>query len=114
MEDVFEVYHRPYDEKRPVICMDGQPVQFHGEKQEPLPVNERHSKQEDNKYVCKGTYSVFMFIEPLKGRRYVSASARRTGKDWAREIKSPVKEQYPQAEKVAVVMDNLNTHTVSP
>jgi hypothetical protein len=113
MEDVLEVYHRPYDERRPVVCMDEQPVQLLGEKREPLPMNEKHSKREDNEYIRKGTCSVFMFVEPLGGRRYVSASGQRTRKDWAREVKSIVMEQYPLAEKVVLVMDNLNTHTIS-
>jgi hypothetical protein len=71
MEDVLEVYHRPYDERRPVICMDEQPVQLLGEKREPVPMNEKHNKREDNEYVRKGTCSVFMFVEPLGGMRYV-------------------------------------------
>jgi hypothetical protein len=113
MEDVLAVYHRPYDEKRPVICMDEQPVQLLGEKREPIPMNEHHSKREDNEYVRKGTCSVFMFVEPLGGRRYVTASERRTRQDWAREVRKIVTEEYPQAEKVVLVMDNLNTHTVA-
>jgi hypothetical protein len=113
MEDVLEVYHRPYNEQKPVICMDEQPVQLLGEKREAVPMNEHHSKREDNEYVRKGTGSVFMFVEPLGGKRYVSASPQRTRKDWAREVKSIVTEQYPQAEKVVLVMDNLNTHTLS-
>jgi hypothetical protein len=113
MEDVLEVYRRPYNENKPVICMDEQPVQLLGEKREPVPMNEHHGKREDNEYVRKGTCSVFMFVEPLGGRRYVSASARRTRQDWAREVKSIVSGQYPLAEKVVLVMDNLNTHTLS-
>jgi hypothetical protein len=113
MEDVLEVYHRPYNEKRPVICMDEQPVQLLGEVREPIPMNERHCKREDNEYVRKGTCSVFMFVEPLGGKRYVCASRQRTRKDWAREVRSIVMGRYPQAEKVVLVMDNLNTHTTS-
>jgi hypothetical protein len=113
MEEVLEVYHRPYNEQKPVICMDEQPVQLLGEKREAMPMNEHHSKREDNEYIRKGTCSVFMFVEPLGGRRYVSASERRTRQDWAREVKSIVTEQYPRAEKVVLVMDNLNTHTLS-
>ena len=65
MEYVLEVYHRPYDEKRPVICMDEQPVQLLGEKREAVPMNEHHNKREDNEYVRKGTGNMFMFVEPL-------------------------------------------------
>jgi hypothetical protein len=113
MEDVLAVYHRVYDERRPVICMDEQPVQLLGEVREPIPMNEHHSKREDSEYERKGTCSVFMFVEPLGGRRYVRASRRRTKGDWAREVKVLVTEEYPQAEKVVLVMDNLNTHTIS-
>jgi hypothetical protein len=63
MEDVLEVYHRPYNGQKPVICMDEQPVQLLGEQREPVPMNEHHSKREDNEYVHKGTCSVFMFAE---------------------------------------------------
>jgi hypothetical protein len=76
-------------------------------------MNEKHSKREDNEYVRKGTCSVFMFVEPLGERRYVSASPQRTRKDWAREVKAMVREHYPEAKKVVLVMDNLNTHTIS-
>jgi hypothetical protein len=76
-------------------------------------MNGQHSKREDNEYVRKGTCSIFMFVEPLGGKRYVVASERRTRQDWAREVKSIVTEQYPQAEKVVLVMDNLNTHTAT-
>jgi hypothetical protein len=118
MEDVLEVYHRRYDERRPGICMDEQPVQLLGEKREPEPMTGQHNRREDSEYVRKGTCSVFMFVEPLGGRRYVSASRQRTRKDWAREVKSIVRDQYPDAEKVVLVMDNANlrfenTHAVS-
>jgi hypothetical protein len=113
MEDVLEVYHRPYNERRPVIWMDEQPVQLLGEVREAIPMNEHHSKREDSEYKRKGTCSVFMFVEPLGGRRYVTASGQRTRGDWAREVKAIVTEEYPEAEKVVLVMDNLNTHTIS-
>jgi hypothetical protein len=100
MEDVLEVYHRPYDEDRPVICMDEQPVQLLGEVREPIAMDEHHSKREDSEYVRKGTCSVFMFVEPLGGRRHVTASRQRRREDWAREVKKIVMEEYSQAEKV--------------
>jgi hypothetical protein len=111
MEDVLEVYCRPYDEKRPVIRMDGQPVWTFGGEAEP--VNGHYSRREDNGYIRKGTCSVFMFVEAPGGRRYVSASRQGTKKDRAREVKAVVREEYPQAEKVVLVMDNLNTRTIS-
>jgi hypothetical protein len=93
--------------------VDEQPVQLLGEAREPIPMNGPHRKREDREYVRKGTSSAFMFVEPLGGRRYVSASRQRTREDWAREVKSIVTEEYTQADKVVLVMDNLNTHTVS-
>jgi hypothetical protein len=90
MEDVLEVYHRPYDEKRPVIRVDEQLAQLLWEKREPIPMNEHHGKREDNEYARKGTCGVFMFVEHLGGMRYVEASGRRTREDWAREVKSIV------------------------
>jgi hypothetical protein len=113
MEDVREVYQRPYEEERPIVCMDEQPVQLPGEKREPTAMNEHHSKREDGEYVRKGTCRVFKFEESLGGRRYVSAPRQRTKEDWAREVKGIATEHYPQAEKVVLVMDNLNTHTIS-
>jgi hypothetical protein len=100
MEDVLEVYHRPYEDRKPVICMNEQPVHLLGEAREPLPMNEHHAKREDSEYERKGTCRVFMFMEPLGGRRYVTASRRRTRGDWAREVKAIVMEEYPRSEKV--------------
>jgi hypothetical protein len=88
MEDVLEVYHRPYDERRSVICMDEQPVHLQGEVREPIAMNEHHAKREDSEYERKGTCSVFMFVEPQGGKRYVSVSRQRRRKDWAREVKN--------------------------
>jgi hypothetical protein len=84
---------------------------FWGEKREPIPMNERHSKREDNEYIRR------VYVEPLDGRRYISASSRRTGKNWAREVKSIVTDQYLRTDKVVLVMDNANprfenTHTL--
>jgi hypothetical protein len=84
-----------------------------GKKREAEPMNEHHSRREDNEYVRKGTCSVFIFAEPLGGRRYVSASSPSSSPAGARDVKSIVKEQYSAAEKVVLVMDNLNTHTLS-
>ncbi|MDR2445820.1 MAG: hypothetical protein LBD58_00800 [Treponema sp.] len=91
MEDALEVYLRPYDEKRP--------AQLPGEKRESVPTNERHEKREDNGYARKGTCRVFMTVEPLGGKRYVSASDRRTRQEWAREAKPLVTDRHPQTEK---------------
>ena len=113
MEDVLEVYHRPYDPKRPVICMDEKSYQLLGHSREPLPMKEGEVRREDSEYIRNGTCSLFVFFEPLSGFRYVNVSSRRTKKDWAREIKHLLTETYPCVDKVVLVMDNLNTHAIS-
>jgi len=112
MEDVLEVYQRPYCAEEPLVCMDEKPYQLLADARESLPMTAIHCKREDNEYVRKGTCSIFMWNEPLGGKRYVSASRQRTRQDWAREVKVILTEHYPKAKKVVVVMDNLNTHTI--
>jgi hypothetical protein len=113
MEAVLEVYQRPYNERRPVGCMDEKPLQLLGEPRAPQPMTARHNRREDSEYIREGTCRLFMFNEPLGGKRYVSARERRTKKDWAGEIQSLVTKRYPDAEKIVLVMDNLNTHTLA-
>lgn len=113
MEDVLEVYQRPYSAEKPLVCMDEKPYQLLGEVREPIPMTAQHCRREDNEYVRHGTCSIFMWHEPLGGKRYVSASQQRTREDWAREVKVLLTEQYPDAEKVVLVMDNLNTHAIA-
>ena len=113
MEDVLDVYQRPYDENCPVICMDEKPYQLLGEVRSPISVKPGALKREDNEYKRNGTCSIFMFTEPLAGWRYVHARERRTKIDWAIEIKELLTVYYPHAHKVCLVMDNLNTHTIS-
>jgi transposase len=113
MEDVLEVYKRPYNEAYPVICMDEKPLQLLADQRLPQPMTPTHNRREDSEYVRRGTCSIFMFNEPLGGKRYVSAQERRTKKDWAFEIRSLLTRQYPHAEKIVLVMDNLNTHTIA-
>lgn len=111
MEDVLEVYSRPYDEKRPVICMDEKPFQLLDEKLEPIDMSENnHNVKYDSEYVRKGSCSIFMFTEPLGQWREAHALPRRTCEDWARQMKWLIDEAYPDAEKIVLVMDNLNTH----
>ena len=92
--------------------MDEKPYQLLADARESLPMTSEHCKREDNEYVRKGTCSIFMWNEPLGGKRYVSASCQRTRQDWAREVKKIATEHYPDAQKVVLVMDNLNTHTI--
>ncbi len=110
MEDVLDVYELPYDSKRPVVCMDEKPYQLFGEVREPLPMRPGDDQKIDSEYVRNGTCSIFSFVEPLGGRHHVSVHERRTAIDWANEIKYLSDEMYPDAEKIILVMDNLNTH----
>jgi hypothetical protein len=113
MEDVLDVYQREYDESCPVICMDEKAYQLLGENREPIPMKPGEVKRYDSEYVRNGTCSIFIFTEPLKGWRSVSVSERRTKKDWAGYIAELLEVDYPNVPKVCLVMDNLNTHTIS-
>jgi len=113
MEDVLAVYERPYDEKMPVVCMDEKPYQLLGDVREPLPMESGVARREDSEYQRNGTCSIFIFTEPLSGWRYARASAQRTKKDWAHHIRWLCNKQYRHAEKIVLIMDNLNTHTIS-
>ncbi len=114
MEDVLEVYARPYDPQRPVVCMDEQPFQLLDEYLLPIPMSEtNHIEKYDCEYVRKGSCSIFMFTEPLGGWREAHALPRRTATDWAMQIKWLVDEAFPDATKIVLVMDNLNTHSIS-
>lgn len=110
MEDVLDVYERPYDPAIPVVCMDEKPYQLLGETRQPLPMRPGDDRKTDSEYVRNGTCSIFAFIEPLGGRRHVSVREHRTAADWAEEIKYLSDVMYPDAEKIVLVMDNLNTH----
>ena len=110
MEDVLDVYERPYDEKRPVVCMDEKPYQLLEDAREALPMIPGNDQKTDPEYVRNGTVSIFAFVEPLGGMHHVSVREHRTAVDWAEEIKYLVDTMYPNAEKIVLVMDNLNTH----
>ena len=111
MEDVLEVYTRPYDPQRPQVCLDETHKQLVGETRQPLPAEPGHPERVDYEYVRNGVSNLFMFFEPLTGQRRVKVTARRTRDDWAECIRELVDEQYPEAEKIVLVLDNLNTHT---
>jgi hypothetical protein len=113
MEDVLEVYTRPYDPAKPVICMDEKPYQLLGDVREPIPAKPGKAERVDGEYKREGTCSIFIFTEPLAGWRYAEALPRRTKIDWAHRVKWVLDCQYPDAEKVILVMDNLNTHVTS-
>lgn len=109
MEDVLEVYARPYRQKFPVVCMDESSVQLIGEGHEPIPAAPGHPVLMDDEYVRNGVASIFIEVEPLGGKRKVKITERRTRIDWAHFIKEMLAERYADAEKVVLVMDNLNT-----
>jgi hypothetical protein len=113
MEDVLEVYHRPYDAQRPVVCMDECSKQLIGEVREPLPTKPGQVAKYDSEYERRGTANVFMAVEPLAGQRTTQVTERRTRVDWARFVQMLLLTVYPLAEKVVLVMDNLNTHGIA-
>lgn len=111
MEDVLEVYTQPYDPKRPQVCMDETNKQLLSEVREPLPSQPGQVQRVDYEYQREGVADLFMFFEPLVGKRFVQVTDQRTRKDWAHAMKTLADEIYPQAEKIVIVMDNLNTHS---
>lgn len=113
MEDILEVYSRPYDVSHPVVCMDEKPMQLLGEARERFTSRSTGIRYEDNEYVRNGTCSIFLFTEPLAGWRNADAREQRTRIDWAQKVKWLLDEQYPDAEQVVLVCDNLNTHNIA-
>jgi hypothetical protein len=111
MEDVLEVYHRPYDEKRPLVCLDEASKQLVGEAVQPVPAAPAAPARFDYEYVRNGTANLFMVSEPLLGWRALLVTERRTAKDFAEVVRWLVEDIHPDAEKVVLVLDNLNTHT---
>lgn len=112
MEDVLEVYERPYDQQRPVVCLDEAAKQILGEVRPPVPMQPGQEERFDNEYERRGTCALFMLFEPLVSWREVVVKARRTGLDYADVVRYLCDEKYPDAEKIVVVQDNLNTHGV--
>lgn len=112
MEDTLEVYHLAYDSDYPVVCMDESSKQLIGEVHTPIPCKPGQPMRMDDEYVRNGVAEIFMEVEPLAGRRHVAITERRTRKDWAKQIKQMLDERYPDAIKVRLVMDNLNTHNI--
>jgi hypothetical protein len=111
MEEVLDVYARPYDPSCPVICMDEQPVQLHKETRTAIEATATHPKRVDYEYERAGTASIFMFTEPLAGWRETTARQRRTKTDWAIEVARLLEGRYAESEQVVLTCDNLNTHT---
>lgn len=112
MEDVLDLYERPYDARFPVVCMDEQPVQLIGETRLPLPMLPGQVQRYDYEYRRNGTAVNFMFTEPLASWRKVNVRETKTMIDWAHEIGMLLDVDYPNAVKVIVICDNLNTHKI--
>ncbi len=111
MEDVLEVYSRPSDPARPVVCMDETSKQLLRDIQAPLPPAPSRPARVDYEYERGGVVNLFLFCEPLHAQRWVDVTEHRTMQDWAHQIKDLVDVRYPAAERVLLVMDNLNIHT---
>lgn len=110
MEDVLELYEEPYDQARPVVCLDEKSKELHEEVRPPLPPAPGKAARQDYEYKRNGTANLFVMIEPLAGYRHVQVTQRRTSVDYARFIKWLVDEAYPNCAIIRVVQDNLNTH----
>lgn len=108
-----EVYHRPYDPEYPVVCMDESSKQLIGEVTPPIPAAPGRPKLQDDEYVRNGVAEIFMEVEPLAGKRHVEITERRTMIDWAQNTRDMLNLRYPEAKKVVLVMDNLNTHGIA-
>ena len=108
-----EVYARPYDPAFPVVCMDESSKQLIGEVTSPIPVAPGHPLLQDDEYVRNGVAEIFMAVEPLAGVRHVEITETRKRRDWAVFMKNMLDGCYPEAEKVVLVMDNLNTHGIA-
>jgi hypothetical protein len=112
MEMVLDTYAQEYDARYPVLCMDEQPIQLLTETRAPIPATRRHPRRVDYEYERAGTASIFLFCEALSGWRQVTVRQRRTKIDWATEVEELLRTRYAQAERVILVCDNLNTHTI--
>jgi hypothetical protein len=113
MEDVLEVYHRPHDPSRPLVCMDECSKQLIAEVRAPLPPCPGAVAKYDSEYERRGTANVFMAVEPLAGKRTVQVTDQRTRTDWAKFIRYLLLTVYPEAVVLVLVMDNLNTHGIA-
>jgi hypothetical protein len=113
MENVLEVYKRPYDAKRPVVCFDEKSKQLVGEVRKPIAVRRGSVERCDYEYVRNGTANLFLMVEPLRGWRHVNVTTRRTKTDFALQVKELVDVHFRRAKRITLVMDNLNTHRMS-
>ena len=112
MEDILDVYKRPYDPARPVVGMDETPKQLVADVRTPITAKQGYPQRYDVEYHRRGVANIFMFTEPLRGWRRVSVTKHRKAPDWAEQIRILLEEDYPDAQVVVLVMDNLNTHSI--
>lgn len=108
-----DVYQRPYDSEFPVVCMDESPKQLIGEVRAPIPMRPGQIRKIDDEYERKGTAEIFLAVEPLTGKMNASVQNHRTKGDWAYFIKDLIDNKYPDAQKIVLVIDNLNTHKMA-
>ena len=113
MEDVLELYEEPHDPKKPLICFDEMPYQMVAEKRVPIAAKAGRPERHDYEYERRGVRNLFMFFEPKASWRHVDLRERRTAIDFAQQMRKLADEHYPEAEKIRVVLDNLNTHTAA-
>lgn len=113
MEDVLEVYKRPYDPKHPVVCVDEMPKQLLMDLRDPLPMRTGEPERFDYEYKRGGVADLFMLCEPLAGKRHIEITDQRRRIEWAEVMRIVSDELYPDAEKIVVVLDNLNTHVLA-
>ncbi len=111
MEDVLELYEEPHDPKRPLVCFDEMPYQMVAEKRVPIPARPGCPERYDYEYERRGVCNLFMFFEPKASWRHVDLRERRMARDFAQQMRKLADDHYPEAEKIRVVLDNLNTHT---
>ena len=110
MEDILNVYQDDYSAQNPLVCMDETGKQLTKETRKPIQANSDHVEYYDTEYERNGTANIFMFFNPIEGKRRVDVTDNRTAKDWAQQIKQLVDVDYPEVKKITLVMDNLNTH----
>lgn len=110
MEEILELYARPYETARPLVCFDEKSVELHSDVRMPLALGRAKPKRRDYEYQRNGTRNVFLFVEPKAGARHTLVTQRRTKADWAKAMRYLVDELYPDAPTIDLVLDNLNTH----
>ena len=113
MEDILDLYQQPFDPSYPVVCMDEKPYQLLDDLRAPFPMQPGRPQKQDGDYKRNGTCSIFVFTDPLAGWRHVTVCERRTKIDWANQIRDLLEIHYPNTPKIRLVMDNLNTHSLS-